>query len=228
MRTALRALVVPFLFVCSVAAAAETSAGSGNPLDESIDFKVTAAESADVFKTLGEILSAEVTYDPALAGHKLTLYLEKVRLRTTLTVICESLDCQWSLTAGKPARLSFQLAPKQPGRRPEEAKPSRAGKGPEAAKPAGAGKGTDAGKRSGLDEPIDIRVTQASVADLLRTTAQLLSAEASLDPKIGGKLDLDLKSTPVRAVLDRICREAGCRWSLVEGEKTVLQVSALK
>src|SRR6185295_16047792 len=80
------------------------AAASEKDLDKSIDLKVTEADSGEVFKTFGQILGAEVAFDPSLAGKKLTLQLEKVRLRTVLTTACESLGCQWTYSEGPPAK----------------------------------------------------------------------------------------------------------------------------
>jgi type II secretory pathway component GspD/PulD (secretin) len=173
------------------------------PLDTPIDLKVTQANAKEVFQTFGQILSAEAEIDPALAGRTLSIQLERVRVRTALTAACDSVGCEWSFIEGKPGKLSVRAA----------AAP--------AAKPADK-------KKSGLDDRIDIRVKQAKIAEVLRTAGQILSVDVSLDPKVAGEIDLDLTGVAVREVLTRICAQAGCRWSLVEGAKPSLVVTSAK
>lgn len=174
-------------------------------LDRSIDFKVTAADSGEVFKTFGQILSAQVTFDPELGGRKVTLQLEKARVRTALGALCDNLGCEWTFVGGKPSKLTFKAAS---GRAAAEA--------------------PEAGGEQWLDEKIDITVTAANAVEVLRSAGQILSVEASIDPKIAGTVDFADKGVSVREVLDRICAQVGCSWKLVRGAKTVLTVTSTK
>jgi type II secretory pathway component GspD/PulD (secretin) len=178
----------------------------GPLLDASIDLKLTKAEAGEIFKTFGQILTAEAEVDPVLAGRVLTIYLEGVKVRTALTAACEGLGCEWSFVDGKPRKLTVKAVGAPAAKRPEK----------------------NEKKIPGVDERIDIKLKQAKVADVFRTAGQILSVELSLDPKVTGEIDLDLTAVPVREVLNRICSEVGCRWSLTEGEKPSLVVTSLK
>lgn len=74
-----------------------------------------------------------------------------------------------------------------------------------------------------LDAPIDLKVTDASVREILETVAQLLSAKASVDSAVGGKVSLDLDDRPLREALDAVCDAAKCTWSF-DADRGVLSV----
>lgn len=80
--------------------------------------------------------------------------------------------------------------------------------------------------RAGLKEPIDLKVTQAQVVELLNAFGQMLSVEVQVGPGIGGKVDLELDNTPVEEALETVCRKAGCTWKLTGGDKPILVFTA--
>lgn len=182
----------------ALAALMVASLGSANPdtLDRraSLDLKDATAEEA--FRSIAHITGVQIDLQ-GLSGERVSVELENVRVRTILTALCESLGCRWELVDGKKLRIV-----PVPGERPEpRVKPSLAA----------------------LDAPIDLKVTNASVRDLLETVGQITSTRPILDSAIGGKISLELENTPVRQVLDLVCMSAGCEWSL-DAEKGILVV----
>lgn len=160
----------------------------------SLDLKDATAEEA--FRSLAHVTGVQIDLQ-GLAGERVSVELENVRVRTILTALCESLGCRWELVDGKKLRIV-----PVPGERPEpRVKPSLAA----------------------LDAAIDLKVTNASVRDLLETVGQITSTRPIVDSAIGGKISLELENTPVRQALDLVCQSAGCEWSL-DAEKGILVV----
>ena len=126
---------------------------------------------------------------------KVNIRLENVRLRTVLDAICDSIGCRWDAADNRHLKIV-----------PAEGK---------TASPSG----------SGLDEPIDVNVTNADVANMLKTFGSLMSAEVVIDPEVKGTVSLQLDNTPARKALDAICQAAGCSWSY-DADKKVLTVRA--
>lgn len=184
----------------ALAALMVASLGSANPdaLDRraSLDLKDATAEEA--FRSIAHVTGVQIDLQ-GLSGERVNVELENVRVRTILTALCDSLGCRWELIDGKPPTI--RIVP-VPGERPEpRVKPSLAA----------------------LDAPIDLKVTNASVRDLLETVGQITSTRPILDSAIGGKISLELENTPVRQVLDLVCMSAACEWSL-DAEKGILVV----
>ena len=83
-------------------------------------------------------------------------------------------------------------------------------------------------RRAALDVPIDLRVKDASLREVMQTIAMILGAELTFDEALAGaKLTLDVGHQAVAATLDAACVQAGCKWALATGSgpKPVLQVS---
>ena len=184
----------------ALAALMVASLGSANPdaLDRraSLDLKDATAEEA--FRSIAHVTGVQIDLQ-GLSGERVSVELENVRVRTILTALCDSLGCRWELIDGKPPRL--RIVP-VPGERPAaRVKPSAAV----------------------LDAPIDLKVTNASVRDLLETVGQITSTRPIIDSAIGGKISLELENTPVRQVLENVCESAGCEWSL-DAEKGILVI----
>lgn len=72
----------------------------GGILDAAIDLKVTDADARDLLETIGEIMGAKTSIDPAIKG-KISLELERSPLRSTLDVTCMALGCKWRFDAEK-------------------------------------------------------------------------------------------------------------------------------
>lgn len=79
-------------------------------------------------------------------------------------------------------------------------------------------------KSPSLDEPVDIKVTDADLRNFMGTVAQLLNGNLDMDPALKGKITLDIENQGLRAVLDAACAQAKCRWKLAEGTRPVLEV----
>jgi type II secretory pathway component GspD/PulD (secretin) len=187
--------------ICSMMAAGAAHGAEG-PLDEKIDLSVRQADPADVFRSFGKLMGAETVVDPAVHG-PVSVELHNVRVRTLLDAVCESIGCRWELQPGKPPKLRVTAGPA-----------------------AAAGKPAPADLRSGLDEELDLKVTEAKGTEVLKTFAQILGVQLSLDPAVGGEVSFELENTPCRKALDAVCAALGCDWELVEGPPRTLRVTA--
>ncbi len=167
-------------------------------LEQRIDMTLKSAAPADLFGTFAKMFSAEAVVDPAVRA-PVSIELHNVRARTLLDAICESIGCRWSLEPGNPPKLRVTALPS-------------AGS-PPAPKPAPAG------------EPIDLRVTDAHIQDVLKTFGEIVGAKAMVDPAIQGKVSFNLENTPWNQALDAVCAQAGCEWKLDAG---VLRVTSRK
>lgn len=155
--------------------------------------------STGAFEMLARAADLELAIETVLAERPLTLRIEKVRVRTALDAACDSLECRWRVEAGK---LIVEGKPR-PSAKPVET-------------------------AAQLDEPIDLKVTKARAADVLRTFGEVLGVEVDIDEGVGGELTLNLEGTPVRAALDAVCKKLSCRWHIEEGARRRLVFSARK
>jgi type II secretory pathway component GspD/PulD (secretin) len=78
-------------------------------LKEPLDLRVTNANGKEILKTFGQILSAEVVLDPAIAG-TVTLDLENTPWDQALDAVCAALSCNWELVEA-PMRV-LKVVPK--------------------------------------------------------------------------------------------------------------------
>ena len=177
--------------------AAPLAGATSKGLDEELNLDVVKASGT--FDLFAQIAGLEPVIDPAIPERKLTLRIEKVRVRTALDAACDSLECRWRVEAGK---LIVEGKPR-PSAKPVET-------------------------AAQLDEPIDLKVTKARAADVLRTFGEVLGVEVDIDEGVGGELTLNLEGTPVRAALDAVCKKLSCRWHIEEGARRRLVFSARK
>jgi type II secretory pathway component GspD/PulD (secretin) len=168
-----------------------------NPLDARVNIALRDATPDDTFRSFAKLLNAEAEVAPSVKG-KVTVELRNVRVRTLLDAVCESIACRWELQPGTPPKLQVLPAP--------------------------AGKATPAAPTA-VDEPIDLRVTNADGRDVLKTFGELLSAQAEVDPGISGTVTLDLVNAPCGQALDKVCQVLGCDWLLLEGPPRLLRVT---
>jgi type II secretory pathway component GspD/PulD (secretin) len=82
------------------------------------------------------------------------------------------------------------------------------------------------GKQALPKDPIDLKVTEANVQEVLQTFGQILGCKAIVDPAIQGKVSLELENTPVGQALSAVCAAAGCDWSY-DAAARVLRVTPL-
>lgn len=168
-------------------------------LDSRVSITLEKASPSAAFGGLAEMAGFKLVVDPAVRG-PVTVRVENVRLRTLLDVVCESIGCRWQLVAGNPSELRIKPLP------------------------GGNGQPAAAAHR----DAIDIRVTNADVAGLLRTFAMLGDYELDLSPEVTGKVSLEIENTPYDEALDRVCREAGCEWKVLPGDPQKLRITPAK
>lgn len=174
---------------------AGAAGASPDELDKRVSLDLRNATADEAFRSLARVAGVQISAE-GLSG-KVNLELENVRVRTILTALCDNLGCQWDLQAGK-----LRVTPLAAAERPAaEGRPS----GPV------------------LDAAIDLKVTEASVRDLLATVGEIMSAKTQIDPGIEGKVSLELDNAPLREVLDTICRTSKCTWSYDE-DRGILSV----
>lgn len=123
-----------------------------------------------------------------------SIRVEQVTVRTALNAVCESVGCDWRVEGGKLKVTALPKAAAEPATPPS------------------------------LEKPIDIKITDANLREVLATVAQILSYDLALDPAIKGKITLSIENQGLRSVLDTICSQAACRWRVIEGSRTVLEV----
>jgi hypothetical protein len=173
---------------------AGTAGATPDALDKRVSLDLRGATAEEAFKSLARVAGVQISAE-GLSGD-VTLELENVRVRTILTALCDNLGCKWDLQAGNPPKL--RITPLPEGERPAPpVKPSA---------PI-------------LDAAIDLKVTEASVRDLLETVGEILSAKTFVDSGIEGKVSLELDNAPLREVLDIICKTSKCKWSFDEDRK---------
>jgi type II secretory pathway component GspD/PulD (secretin) len=171
------------------------------PLDSKGELAVKEADPAELFEILGRLMNAEVILEPGLTG-KVSIELHNVRLRTILDALCESVGCQWTFDSlARPPKLRVTPGLAEP--RPDPL-----------------------GKHALPKDPIDLRVKDADVQEVLQTFGQVLGGRAVVDPAIQGKVSLDLPDTPLDQALNAVCAAAGCDWSY-DAAARVLRVTPL-
>ncbi len=176
-------------------------------LRERISLELRDADPRDVFKTFEAVLNGSsatrgaepllrIEVDDGIEG-KLTICLQRVTVRTALRAACESLGCALSWQRqGNAWLLVVHPSP--------EATPN-----------------TSATMES-LDEPIDLKLEGADLVAVLRTIGATSHRKVLIHHDLGGRtVSLSVERTPLRQVLDLLCREGGCIWD--EGSDGVLE-----
>jgi type II secretory pathway component GspD/PulD (secretin) len=193
-----RSLAFSLAIVVLACLAARGAFAADNPLDVRINIALREATADDTFRSFAKVLNADVEVAPSVKA-KVTVELRNVRVRTLLDAVCESIACRWELQPGNPPKL--QVWPAPPGKE-------------------------KAVVRTVVDEPIDLRVTNADGREVLKTFGEILGAKAEVDPAIAGTLSLDLVNAPCGQALDKVCQALGCDWVLLEGPPRSLRVTA--
>jgi type II secretory pathway component GspD/PulD (secretin) len=178
--------------------AATPPAAPAASVDERITINVSDAEARDVFRSFAQLAGAEVDLD-SVPGGPLTMHVERVRLKTALDVACDTVGCRWELET-QPHAVLRVVALGAAGARPER-------------------------RRATLDLPIDLHLRKAQVTEVVKTFAEILGAELTVNGQLTGTVDIDLDNAPCRQAIDTLCAKAGCWWALDEGAKRVLSVS---
>ena len=189
--------------VATLVVAAEKPPATDDQLLKKISLDLVDAEPGQVFGSFGELAGWRVDLD-ARVDRKLSIRLQSVTLRTALTAVCESVDCRWELEGGTPPTLRVRPLPGEPPR--SQSAPART---------------------RTLDEPVDLKLADAPAGAVFSSFGSLLGAEVSLDPALESRaISIEVHRTPVREVLDSVCRQVGCTWQLTGSPRAQLRISA--
>ncbi|MEO8505456.1 MAG: hypothetical protein ABI609_16285 [Acidobacteriota bacterium] len=187
---------------CLLCPASTAWSAPPSPLDERISIDLADADPGDALRSFSQLTGWKFTVDPAIKT-KLTARLKNVRVRTALDVVCESVGCTWEEVAGNPPTVQVKAL---------ETRVSQPG--------------TERQADVGLNQPISISLRDAAAADVLKSVGQLLDVEVAAAP-FANQISIELKAAPVRQVLDEICRQIHCAWSLdTSGSAPVLRITA--
>jgi len=181
-------------------------------LDQRVSLELRDADVQDVFRTLTPLLTAPIPDHPEAPAVEvkisdgvtgtLTICLRDVTLRTALTAICESLRCRVYFV--NVAKLNRTLLLVKPGT--EQPRPLATATGPR-----------------NLDEPLDLDLEEAALADVLRVVSHITGFEVDIpDPLRGCPVRMRNEATTIRKVLDVICSKCGCRWEESPSGRLVL------
>ena len=171
----------------------------GGVLVKRVAIDLEDASPADTFRSIGQMAGLNVTVDPALRG-PVTIRVRNVYLSTVLDAICQSIGCDWVLKEDeKPPRLEIVPSP-APG-------------------PTGV---------VVPEEPIDVKVTNADVHEILRTFAMMGGFELDQSPEVAGAVTLQIDNMPYNKALDELCRAAKCEWKVMPGDPPRLQITPVK
>ena len=188
--------------VATLGVAAEEPRATDDQLLKKISLDLVDAEPGQVFGSFGQLAGWRIDLDAGVT-RKLSIRLQAVTLRTALTAVCESVDCTWELEGGATPTLKI---------RPLSGAPPRSQSAP--------------AREGALDEPIEMELDQAPAAAVFSSFGALLGAEVSLAPVLESrKISIAAHRTPVREVLDSVCRQIGCAWELALSPRT-LRISA--
>ena len=173
-------------------------AGAPPPLDRRIDIDLVDAAADVTFASFAGVVGGELELEPALAGRKLSIRLQNVRVRTALDAACESLGCSWKLeeTAGTSAKLKVGVTSvvSPPADRPPLA--------------------------TQLEERLSLDLADAPMETVLGSFAHILGAELDLDPALaGGEVTLRLTDVSVRVALDTVLG-GGWSWRVDDGPES--------
>jgi hypothetical protein len=79
-------------------------------------------------------------------------------------------------------------------------------------------KGRRAGKAINLNAPMDIKAREEDVWNIFHAIGEALNVSVFLDEEAHGRATLERKDMPLHEVLDAVCAQADCAWSLESGE----------
>jgi len=132
-----------WIILLCVAAVSVPSSPAQAKLDQITTIDVSVVAPRDVFESLSRMLGYELTIAPEIQK-PVTMYLEKVTVRTALTALSENLGCQWSIV-----RNSLRVQPAGSGK-PGPAGVTGSGIG------SGQGTGVGAGRGGGIGSGIGV------------------------------------------------------------------------
>jgi type II secretory pathway component GspD/PulD (secretin) len=168
-----------------------------NILDKRISLDLKDASVEHLYSLFAVILEAELELDNAENDGKVSLLFNEITARTSLNAFCESAGCGWELIEGHPRILRFFSL--------EQALVQ--------AQPLVE------------DRPITIDVEDAAAPQVFRLAAKILGTEVFVDPSLDGTtITMRMEEQPVSKVLDQVCNELSCSWTLVEGNPAQLRI----
>ncbi len=69
-----------------------------------------------------------------------------------------------------------------------------------------------------LDQPVDLELKDAPVADTLESFGKILDARfTDVDSAISGTVTVHMKGVPVHQAMDAVCKGVGCTWTFEQG-----------
>jgi len=78
-------------------------------------------------------------------------------------------------------------------------------------------KGWRAGEAINLNAPMDVKAKDEGVGNVFSAIGEALAADVFIDAEVHGRVTLERKDAPLHEVLDAVCAQAGCAWSLETG-----------
>lgn len=82
----------------------------------------------------------------------------------------------------------------------------------------------DAAPRGGR-APISLRLLEAPADQVFQGFATALGGELSIDPRVAGRVTLELEDVAIQEALDATCDQLGCHWQVIQATPPVLRVS---
>jgi type II secretory pathway component GspD/PulD (secretin) len=197
---------------------------------ERISLSLKDASVKKVLDLYKDLLGAEVDYQCA-EDRKITISFEELKVRTSLSAICESAGLDWTLVPGPPAVLRITCAPNAPQgevkrkviKVEERGGSPGAGEGQAVAEVRVRKTVSDQGQ---TDVAVTINLKKADLADSMKMAARLLDAKLVMDAALAGQtVTLQMNEVPIREFLDAACKQAGATWQLKLGDPPTLEVS---
>jgi len=211
------------------AGAAELSflPGSIDPFATRINVDVQDAPLTDVFGSFRTVLVEQFSrLSPQIApanvhlvvadglDAKVTICLRNVSLRTALTAVCESVGCRVRTeTSDAPLSFTMTVLPFDEGA-PGGSTATFVSPAPPESAPTGP---------ASLDETIQLRLKDAEAGAVLGVLSRVTELEVTSPSELATRLVTLDREAPLREILDVICDQIGCRWSL-DGQRLVFTI----
>jgi type II secretory pathway component GspD/PulD (secretin) len=78
-----------------------------------------------------------------------------------------------------------------------------------------------------LDRKVDVALADSAPDQAFQGIAKMIGLEATVDPRVEGKVTVRLQNVRLRTVLDAVCEGIGCSWSIVAGTPAKLHIAPL-
>jgi len=189
-------------------------------------------KDSSVKKVLGlykDLLGVEVDYQCA-QDRQISISFEELKVRTSLSAICESAGLDWALVPGTPTVLRITCSPAAPQAETKRRliKVEERGGPPKDGEPGAKAEVrvkktvSDQGQK---DVVVSIDLKDAALADSMKMAARLLDAKLVMDASLEGKkVTLKMEEVPIQAFLDAVCKQSGTTWQIKPGDPPTLEV----